>query len=74
MENTSMTIAQFAARHCVSKPTVYRWLKDGRLSSIKIGHVRRVTKLQELNFLKRHGVQATNSYEQNVDPESGKKP
>ena len=57
MQTVSLTVEQFAKRHSVSIPTVFRWLKDGRLRSIKVGHLRRVTLEQEKEFVERHTSQ-----------------
>ena len=53
-EPISLTIPQFCKRHNVSKPTVHRWIKNKRLGSIKVGHLRRITLEHEREFLERH--------------------
>ena len=45
------TTAEIAKRHSVHRSTVYRWLDEGILKSIKIGRCRRITVDQEKEFL-----------------------
>lgn len=47
----TLTVRQLAARHSVSIATVHRWIKSGRLNSLKIGRLRRITLDQEQAFL-----------------------
>lgn len=61
----SYTIPEYAERHSVSKATVFRWLKSGKLDSLKIGHLRRITIEDESAFLAKYHV--SNSGGQNHD-------
>lgn len=38
----NLTVAQFADAVGVCQNTVYNWIRDGRVRSAKIGHLRRI--------------------------------
>lgn len=50
----SFTVPEYAERHSVSPATVFRWLNSGKLDSIKVGRVRRITVDDEKAFLVKH--------------------
>ena len=50
----SYTVKEIAERNSVHVSTVNRWLASGKLKSMKINKLRRVTAQQELDFLKSH--------------------
>jgi len=50
-----MTLRQVAAEVMVSMPTIYRWLKSGKLKAVKMGKVWRVGE-DEVERLKKEGV------------------
>lgn len=52
------TIPQYAERWQVSRGCVHKWLRDGELSSVKIGGTRRILPEHDHDFRKRHQVGA----------------
>ena len=48
------TIAEVAEALRVSKATVYRWISDGRVETLKIGRARRITPQQYERLLADH--------------------
>lgn len=42
---------EFAARHKVHRATVDRWIKDGKLPAVKVGHFTRIFPQHEAAFL-----------------------
>ena len=55
-EKASYTPKEIAARNSVHVSTVHRWLASGKLGSVKIGALRRITVQQEREFLEAHIV------------------
>ena len=51
VEKASFTVKEIAFRNSVHVSTVNRWLKSGKLKSLKIGGSRRITPVQERQFL-----------------------
>jgi excisionase family DNA binding protein len=50
----SYTVNEIAERNKVHVSTVNRWIASGRIRSIKVGKLRRITVNQEHDFLDRH--------------------
>lgn len=50
----SFTVREIAARNSVHVSTVNRWIKSGKLKSLRIGGSRRITIAQEGEFLYSH--------------------
>ncbi len=42
MDDNYLTVNEVAERLRVSRPTVYVWLKEGKIESTKLGKVRRI--------------------------------
>ena len=42
---------EFAERHKVHRATVDRWIKDGKLGAVKVGHFTRIFPAHEIAFL-----------------------
>ncbi len=42
MDDNYLTVNEVADRFRVSRPTVYAWLKEGKIESTKLGKVRRI--------------------------------
>jgi excisionase family DNA binding protein len=51
---SSYKVSEIAERNRVHISTVNRWIASGRLRSIKIGKLRRITVDQEKQFLNSH--------------------
>jgi excisionase family DNA binding protein len=51
---SSYTVNEIAERNKVHISTVNRWIASGRLRSVKVGKLRRITVNQEKEFLDRH--------------------
>lgn len=49
----SLTVDQFAARNCMTRPTVYAEINSGRLRSFKVGRLRRISVEAERNWIAR---------------------
>lgn len=54
VERSSYTVGEIAERNSVHVSTVNRWIASGRLRSIKVGKLRRITVDQEKQFLNSH--------------------
>jgi excisionase family DNA binding protein len=50
----SYTVNEIADRNRVHVSTVNRWIASGRIKSIKVGKLRRITVNQEKEFLDKH--------------------
>ena len=51
---SSYTVNEIAERNKVHVSTVNRWIASGRIKSIKVGKLRRITVNQEQDFLDKH--------------------
>lgn len=51
---SSYTVNEIAERNKVHASTVNRWIASGRIKSIKVGKLRRITVNQEQEFLDKH--------------------
>lgn len=51
---SSYTVSEIAERNRVHISTVNRWIASGRLRSLKLGKLRRITADQEKQFLNSH--------------------
>ncbi len=51
-----LTVQQVAERFQVSRVTVWRWIRSGRLAGIRVGRVRRIA-MKDIRFFTRKGQQ-----------------